>query len=219
MAVKPFPLSLCRIVGAGTYVFKLSESQNVDATCSGNIAHLLNHSCEPSCYSRVVTVDGCNHVVIFAKRDLEPGEELTYDYRSPPSVLRLTRFRRCKRAVLLDGRGAMGTELVGRLAVCDSAAILRFGSSEKLPCNCGAPRCRGYVNIDDPDLELCSGAQPWTVLRSELRPWKPPNSAVGGGGGNGDTADPQAQLDADPLVPDNAAKSLHCGASQVPSAM
>lgn len=116
------------MVGAGTYVFKLTEQQCVDATCAGNIAHLLNHSCEPSCYSRVVTVDGCNHVVIFAKRDLAPGEELTYDYR--------------------------------------------FGSSEKLPCNCGCARCRGFVNIDDPDID--AHAWPRLVPRADLKPWKPP---------------------------------------------
>jgi SET domain-containing protein len=29
----------------------------------------------------VITVNGRNHVVIHAKRDLQPGDELTYDYR------------------------------------------------------------------------------------------------------------------------------------------
>mmetsp|Transcript_6179 Transcript_6179/g.17253 ORF Transcript_6179/g.17253 Transcript_6179/m.17253 type:complete len:1117 (-) Transcript_6179:483-3833(-) len=115
------------MVGAGTYIFKLSEQQCVDATCAGNIAHLLNHSCEPNCYSRVITVGGENHVVIFAKRNIRPGEELTYDYR--------------------------------------------FGSTEKLPCNCCADRCRGYVNIYDPDNAL--SLFPRTVQRDELLPWNP----------------------------------------------
>mmetsp|Transcript_8916 Transcript_8916/g.22597 ORF Transcript_8916/g.22597 Transcript_8916/m.22597 type:complete len:151 (-) Transcript_8916:144-596(-) len=121
------------IVGAGTYVFKLSDTECVDATCAGNMAHLLNHSCEPTCFSRVVTVNGRNHVVIHAKRDLQPGEELTYDYR--------------------------------------------YGSSEKLPCNCGAPRCRGIVNIDDPDLDFTT--YPRKVMRSQLLPWKPRAGAPG----------------------------------------
>uniref|UniRef100_A0A7R9Z1C3 Histone-lysine N-methyltransferase n=1 Tax=Chlamydomonas euryale TaxID=1486919 RepID=A0A7R9Z1C3_9CHLO len=101
------------LVGCGTYVFRLNELQCVDATRVGNLAHVLNHSCDPNCYSRTVGVRVAasgqlrDHVVIFAKRDIRAGDELTYDYR--------------------------------------------FNGDEKLPCNCGAERCRGFVNVDDPD--------------------------------------------------------------------
>lgn len=75
-----------KLVGAGTYVFRLNTNFCVDATRSGNLAHLLNHACSPNCASRTITVthrDGAtmDHVIIFALRDIEPGEELTYDYR------------------------------------------------------------------------------------------------------------------------------------------
>ncbi len=56
----------------------------------GNIAHLLNHSCAPNCYSRTVSVRSgatgalADHVVIFARRAIAAGEELTYDYRCAP---------------------------------------------------------------------------------------------------------------------------------------
>lgn len=70
-----------RLVGAGTYVFKLNEAQCVDATVKGNLAHLLNHSCDPNCRSATVTIDSVDHVVIFTMRDVAAGEELTYDYR------------------------------------------------------------------------------------------------------------------------------------------
>lgn len=69
------------LVGAGTYLFKVTHEFAVDATRCGNIAHLINHSCEPNCYSRVLKVDSAEHIVIVALRDLEAGEELTYDYR------------------------------------------------------------------------------------------------------------------------------------------
>lgn len=74
------------LVGAGTYVFRLNTEFCVDATRSGNLAHLLNHSCSPNCASRTISVKDANsnpvdHVIIFALRDIEPGEELTYDYR------------------------------------------------------------------------------------------------------------------------------------------
>ena len=54
---------------------------------AGNMAHLLNHCCEPNAYSRTVTVRSTatgllhDHVVIFAKKSIVAGEELTYDYR------------------------------------------------------------------------------------------------------------------------------------------
>ena len=60
-------------VGAGTYVFRLDEDHCVDATASGNMAHLLNHSCQPNCISRTVPVthpengEVSEHVVIYAK--------------------------------------------------------------------------------------------------------------------------------------------------------
>lgn len=74
------------LVGAGTYVFRLNTEFCVDATRSGNLAHLLNHSCSPNCASRTISVKDANsnpvdHVIIFALRDIEPSEELTYDYR------------------------------------------------------------------------------------------------------------------------------------------
>ena len=68
-------------VGSGTYIFKLSDHAHIDATNVGNIAQWINHSCEPNAYSRVVSVDGTNRVVIAALVDIAQGEELTYDYR------------------------------------------------------------------------------------------------------------------------------------------
>ncbi|GAB2235555.1 hypothetical protein Droror1_Dr00025983 [Drosera rotundifolia] len=69
------------LVGAGTYMFRVADERVIDATRAGSIAHLINHSCEPNCYSRVITINGDEHIIIFAKRDVKQWEELTYDYR------------------------------------------------------------------------------------------------------------------------------------------
>ncbi|KAJ8755248.1 hypothetical protein K2173_019046 [Erythroxylum novogranatense] len=69
------------LVGAGTYMFRIDDECVIDATRAGSIAHLINHSCEPNCYSRVISVNGNEHIIIFAKRDIRGWEELTYDYR------------------------------------------------------------------------------------------------------------------------------------------
>ncbi|KAL5082746.1 hypothetical protein RYX36_011167 [Vicia faba] len=69
------------LVGAGTYLFRVDDARVIDATRAGSIAHLINHSCAPNCYSRVISVNGDEHIIIFAKRDINQWEELTYDYR------------------------------------------------------------------------------------------------------------------------------------------
>ena len=40
-------------------------------------------SFQPNCYSKIVDVLGKKHIIIFALRKIEVGEELTYDYKFP----------------------------------------------------------------------------------------------------------------------------------------
>ena len=67
--------------GGDCYMFRLDEDVVLDATTVGNIARYMNHCCTPNCYSRVIDAGGSKHIVIFAMRDLEEGEEVTYDYK------------------------------------------------------------------------------------------------------------------------------------------
>lgn len=90
------------LVGAGTYMFRVDTERVIDATRAGSIAHLINHSCEPNCYSRTITVNGDPHIIIFAKRDINLWEELTYDYRFFSEDERLScycGFPRCRGVV------------------------------------------------------------------------------------------------------------------------
>ncbi|XP_058050482.1 histone-lysine N-methyltransferase 2A isoform X5 [Ahaetulla prasina] len=91
--------------GIGCYMFRIDDSEVVDATMHGNAARFINHSCEPNCYSRVINIDGQKHIVIFAMRKIYRGEELTYDYKFPIE-----------------------------------------DASNKLLCNCGAKKCRRFLN-------------------------------------------------------------------------
>lgn len=68
----------------GTYVFKLDNSNYLDATNRGGIARFINHSCEPNCRSELVTMsNGRKAVVIIADQNIPANTELTYDYKLP----------------------------------------------------------------------------------------------------------------------------------------
>lgn len=53
----------------------------IDATQMGNVARFFNHSCDPNCYVEFWDVNGRLCVGVFAKREIQPDEELTYDYQ------------------------------------------------------------------------------------------------------------------------------------------
>ena len=59
-----------------TFYFHIDDKHVIDAAVGGNAARWINHACEPNC--RADETDG--RVFIYAARDLEPGEELFYDY-------------------------------------------------------------------------------------------------------------------------------------------
>lgn len=82
------------------YLFTLDKYWTVDGSAGGSGAEFINHCCEPNCKARITG----GHIYYYAKRDIQPGEELTVDYRFDHDV-------------------------------------------DKVPCSCGAPGCRGTINL------------------------------------------------------------------------
>ncbi|XP_056641929.1 histone-lysine N-methyltransferase 2C-like isoform X3 [Diorhabda sublineata] len=65
----------------GIYMFRLDEERVVDATLCGGLARYINHSCNPNCVAETVEVDRDVKIIIFSKRRILRGEELSYDYK------------------------------------------------------------------------------------------------------------------------------------------
>ena len=58
------------------YIFELNKRHDIDGYVSYNTARLINHSCDPNC--EAVRIHG--HIWIISMRDIQKGEEITYNY-------------------------------------------------------------------------------------------------------------------------------------------
>ena len=63
-------------VCGSVYIFELDEQFDIDGNVSYNDAKYMNHSCEPNCDFEIK--DG--HIWIHAIRDINKGEEISYNY-------------------------------------------------------------------------------------------------------------------------------------------
>ncbi len=71
-----YPESASAVERHHTYLFAIDDMVVVDAAVDGNDARFLNHSCAPNCDA--VIEDG--RIWLETIQDIEPGEELVYDY-------------------------------------------------------------------------------------------------------------------------------------------
>jgi SET domain-containing protein len=59
-----------------TFLFNIDEHTVIDAAYGGNDARFINHSCAPNCQA----FQEGDRIYIHALRDIQPGEELSYNY-------------------------------------------------------------------------------------------------------------------------------------------
>ncbi|KAF8630263.1 hypothetical protein AX17_005449 [Amanita inopinata Kibby_2008] len=62
------------------YFMMLQKDEFIDATKSGGIGRFANHSCNPNCYVAKWTIGDHVRMGIFAKRDIQRHEEITFNY-------------------------------------------------------------------------------------------------------------------------------------------
>ena len=85
-----------------TYLFDLdfNDSNNIytiDAKHYGNLSHFVNHSCDPNLEVFPVWINNLDinlpHIALFAKKFIEAGSELTFDYRMYKRSISKDRFK------------------------------------------------------------------------------------------------------------------------------
>jgi uncharacterized protein len=78
---------------AHTFLFLIEGAMVIDGNFEGNSARWFNHACTPNCE----TEEDSGRVWISAIRDIEPGDEMSYDYNlvldEPITKALLTRYR------------------------------------------------------------------------------------------------------------------------------
>lgn len=68
--------SLRRRQDGNFFVFIVTEEFDIDGAVDWNLARFINHSCAPNCEARQED----EHIWIIALRDIQAGEELTFNY-------------------------------------------------------------------------------------------------------------------------------------------
>ena len=109
--------------GEPNYVMFLREHFNskttttiIDARNYSNKARFINHSCEPNLFLLPVRIDNLvPHAALFASRDIESGEELSYDYNG--SVGKHTDEGECDELVEQEAKTA---------CYCDAKSCRKF---------------------------------------------------------------------------------------------
>jgi uncharacterized protein len=89
-----------------TMLFTVNDDIVIDATRRGSSARWCNHSCSPNCEVE----DEDDRIFIETRRDIRPGEELTYDYNlqlGEPHTASAKRENPC----FCGSRGCRGTLL------------------------------------------------------------------------------------------------------------
>ncbi|XP_033947206.1 histone-lysine N-methyltransferase SETD1B-A-like [Pseudochaenichthys georgianus] len=66
-----------------SYLFRVDQDTIIDATKYGNLSRFINHSCNPNCYAKIISVESRKKIVIYSRQPIGVNEEITYDYKFP----------------------------------------------------------------------------------------------------------------------------------------
>jgi uncharacterized protein len=60
----------------GRYLFQVNSRWTIDGAGRENVSRYINHACKPNCQAFIKR----SRILIYAKRNIAAGEELSYDY-------------------------------------------------------------------------------------------------------------------------------------------
>lgn len=122
-----------------SYLFRIDGDIVCDATFKGSVSRLVNHSCDPNCLAKIISINGVNKIVLYAKRTIHPGEEV-----SSPSPARGRRAR--------AGAEKQETALLSCNELCSHQCLYSYNfaletdPALRVPCLCGSEKCTGFLN-------------------------------------------------------------------------
>ncbi|EDS39610.1 conserved hypothetical protein [Culex quinquefasciatus] len=61
---------------SSTYLFRIDMETIIDASNYGNLARFINHSCNPNCYTKVITIELEKKIVIYSKQPIGVNKEV-----------------------------------------------------------------------------------------------------------------------------------------------
>lgn len=96
-------------VRGGQYLFELNDNWVIDGKERHNLARYINHSCRPNCYPEIDENE--EHIMIYAKRTIVPGEELTYNY-GPEFFNTHVKSKGCRCQKCVEKRGKANPVLI-----------------------------------------------------------------------------------------------------------
>ena len=97
------------------YCLNLDSGTVIDGYRLANEGRFVNHSCDPNCEMQKWSVNGFYRVGLFALRDIEPGEELSYDYNFENFNLETQQVCKCRSAKCRGFIGGKSQRLNGSL--------------------------------------------------------------------------------------------------------
>ncbi|BES87798.1 AWS [Nesidiocoris tenuis] len=118
------------------YCLNLDGGLVIDGHRMGGDGRFVNHSCEPNCEMQKWCVNGLFRMALFALRDIDPNEELSYDYNF--ALFNPAEGQPCK-CGSTKCRGVIGGKSQ-RVALPSSTSSANADEKETKPGHVGRPR-------------------------------------------------------------------------------
>lgn len=114
----------------GEYCYYLTGYASDDDFLSLSLhSRLINHSCDPNCTAKIITISGEKKIVIYAKQEIELGDEITYGA-----------FK-----ILISQPETFAKIFLPSPKKKKTDYHFPF-EQDKIPCLCGSTKCRGFLN-------------------------------------------------------------------------